>query len=519
MNGAALLLRNVASNWMGFAIGALITLLLTPFVLHSLGPTRYGIWILTSSIIGYYGLLDLGFRAGVTQYLTRYLALGDHKRASECLSTALVAFCTLGAVIACVSVVAGLFAPGWFDIAPEHHREAVACILIIGLASALQYCFFPFAAIFTAKQRFDLANLIGIINRLLTAGGIFVALKLESGLIGVSLATCLGNSVDYMVRWRVARWLAPELAASPAQASMARLKEVFTFGIWNFLVSINFYAYHHLPNILIAAFMRVSAVGHYSLVTGLATQINAVLSPIAQVLYPAAAGLHAREDRDGLERLYYDGSRLMMLVMTTVVCIAGFFAEDFYRLWIGESYLTGEPYQSVAFLLRLLLLSVVANFVTAIGGQILTGAGYVKAVAIALICGSALSLSIGVSLMPFYGLAGLATGTVVAAVIIDLFVIPVLVQRRLGFTVAQFVRRAVLRPAVVGTMQMGAMFLLRLEARPSNWFELIVAGVVSVAVCGGIVLIAGVTREERQRFVYLPAAQVWRKLRGSPQPG
>ena len=48
-------------------------------MLHALGTARYGIWILTSSIIGYYGLLDLGFRAGVTQYLTRYLAVGDYQ--------------------------------------------------------------------------------------------------------------------------------------------------------------------------------------------------------------------------------------------------------------------------------------------------------------------------------------------------------------------------------------------------------------------------------------------------------
>ena len=62
---------------------AAITLLLTPFVLRELGTGRYGIWILTSSIIGYYGFLDLGFRAGVTQYLTRYLAADQKARPLE----------------------------------------------------------------------------------------------------------------------------------------------------------------------------------------------------------------------------------------------------------------------------------------------------------------------------------------------------------------------------------------------------------------------------------------------------
>jgi O-antigen/teichoic acid export membrane protein len=72
------LIRNAASNWLGFAVQAAVAFFLTPFVLASLGPSRYGVWMLVGSLTGYYGLLDLGFRAGLTQYLTRYLATGDY---------------------------------------------------------------------------------------------------------------------------------------------------------------------------------------------------------------------------------------------------------------------------------------------------------------------------------------------------------------------------------------------------------------------------------------------------------
>ena len=77
---SAVLLRNIASNWVGFAVNAAVTLVLTPYVLRELGVERYGIWILTSSLIGYYGFLDLGFRGGIAQYMTRYLAVEDYKK-------------------------------------------------------------------------------------------------------------------------------------------------------------------------------------------------------------------------------------------------------------------------------------------------------------------------------------------------------------------------------------------------------------------------------------------------------
>ena len=94
MSRSSVILRNVASNWVGFAVNAAVTLVLTPFVLHELGSARYGIWILTSSIIGYYGLLDLGFRAGVTQYLTRYL--GDRRLRARPASVMSSAVAVLG---------------------------------------------------------------------------------------------------------------------------------------------------------------------------------------------------------------------------------------------------------------------------------------------------------------------------------------------------------------------------------------------------------------------------------------
>src|SRR4051812_50031721 len=88
MGTANTILRNVLSNWAGFAVNALVTLVLTPYVLHGLGASRYGIWAITARVIGYYGLLDFGIRGGINQFFTRFVAVGDHKGASEGLGPA-----------------------------------------------------------------------------------------------------------------------------------------------------------------------------------------------------------------------------------------------------------------------------------------------------------------------------------------------------------------------------------------------------------------------------------------------
>jgi O-antigen/teichoic acid export membrane protein len=506
LSRAATILRNVVSNWVGFAVNAAVTLLLTPFVVRHLGPAGYGIWILSSSVVGYYGFLDLGFRAGVTQYLIRYLANGDMDHASECMSSSVAALAVLGAFMVTLSVGAAYVVPRVFHLPVELVNDAFWCILIVGVSSGLQFALSPFTSIFAATQRFDLANLIGVLTRLLTSAGTVIVLRSGYGLIGVSAATCTVSLVDYGLRWFVARRLAPQIELSRRKVRFARLKEIGVFGAWNFLISLNAFIYQHVPNMLIGAFMPIVAVGRYALSVGLVRQITASLGPVGQVIYPAAAALHAMGDISGRERLYHDGSRLMMLVMIPAAMLAFFWAEDFYRVWVGEAYLSGSTYPSVALVFQILVLSTVTNF-SNIAGQILMGAGRVRIVAIASICGSAINLSLSVVLIRYYGLIGVAIAVVVASVLVDFAAMPWLAQRYLGLSVKNFVRRACVRPLAVALLQLVAVICVRLMGRPVGWIELILQGSLAAALCAIIVLAVGITSSERQRFVTRP---LWR---------
>lgn len=503
MSRAATILRNVSSNWLGFALNAAVTLALTPFVLRHLGPAGYGIWILSSSVIGYYGFLDLGFRAGVTQYLTRYLANGDLDRASECMSSSVAALAALGGFMVILSVGAAYLAPRWFEFPPEWVNEAFWCILIVGGSSGLQFALSPFTSVFAATQRFDLANLIGVVTRLLTAAGIVIALRSGYGLIGVSVATCAGSLIDYYIRWYAARRLAPGIEVSWRRVSLARLKEISAFGAWNFLISLNAFIYQHVPNILIGAFLPIVAVGRYALSVGLVRQINSSLGPVGQVIYPAAAALDVKGDKSGLERLYHDGSRLMMLVMLPVTMLAYFWAEDFYRLWVGRAYLSGSAYPSVALVFRVLVFSIVTNY-SNVAGHILMGAGHVRSVAIAAICGSLINLTLSVILVRFYGLIGVAVAVVIASAVIDLVSMPWLAQRVLGLSIMNYIRSACVRPIAVAVLQLAAVYCVRLMGPPAGWFDLALRGVLAGSLFALIGLAVGITASERQRFLIRP---------------
>jgi O-antigen/teichoic acid export membrane protein len=114
-------IRSTASNVIGYAVTVGVWFVLTPFILHRLGASDFGLWALVGSLVAYGTLLDLGVGAAVTKYVAELRARGEAEKASDVVATALRIYCCvamllLAAVIPLSFVLPGLFATtlaGW----------------------------------------------------------------------------------------------------------------------------------------------------------------------------------------------------------------------------------------------------------------------------------------------------------------------------------------------------------------------------------------------------------------------
>jgi O-antigen/teichoic acid export membrane protein len=204
-----------------------------------------------------------------------------------------------------------------------------------------------------------------------------------------------------------------------------------------------------------------------------------------------------------------------MLVMICVVLIAAFWADDFYRVWLGERYIRESPYPSLALLLQILLLSMVTNYTSNTASQLLVGAGHIRPVSLLLLIGSTLNLSISVLLIGPYGLIGIAIATVVASVVIDLIAIPVLLQVKLGLSVVDFLRNSCARPLVVGCLLALALTGISRMGQATGWAELILQGMCAALAAALLLVIFGIRSAERERFLTKPLSRLIRRTRVS----
>lgn len=514
-----ILIRNIISNWCGFVVQAAVAFFLTPFVLHSLGDTRYGIWALVTGLTGYYGLLDLGFRSGITQYLTRHLATRNFEQMNRVASTAVAALGACGGLIMIISGILCWLAPEVFTIPPEDVAETRWCILIIGGSTAISFLFFLFSAVFAATQRYDISSSITIGIRLITAAAMVGALKFGYGLVGLSLVSAVGDILGYVLRTRVAFWVLPELEISWKKMGWENLWALMAFGVWSFLSQCADQLRLYSSIFIIGLFLPIAAVAPFSLASGLVSYFDVIFSSVAVVFFPAATHLDARGDTSRIKQMYLVGSKMLMLLGIGLGAISAIWADDFFRLWIGHRLVEGGEHASVVVIFWLLLITAVIIVGQKIGLQIFLGCRLLKTLTIMLTTEALLNVVLSAFLVYFYGLVGATLGLLIPAVLFQGIMQPATLCRFLKIHPLTYIRQVYGRSLVLGIV---LFFILKFihDALPSadSWGLLFFYGAIAVSVMIPLMLAIGLESSERRQFLLEPFRRLRSRFAGSRIP-
>lgn len=503
MSTAAVIARNVLSNWAGFVFQVVITFLLTPYIVSSLGNTYYGIWALIVSLTGYYGLLDLGFSASLTQYVSRYYASKDFKRLNETVSTGFVVLAAVAAVLLVASLGLAFFADRIFQIPVESRHEVQVAILIVGIGAAVQFLFFPYSAVFPATQRFDISNAIGIGSRIAFAVSVYIALHRGYGLIGVSVATTASNIADYLIRLVISHRLLPTLRVSPKLANMARGWELAHFGLWNVIIAGSIRLISYTNAVIIAIFLPPAAITPFALASNLTEYFMRIFIPIGQVFFPVFTEHDARADSASIRALFLNGTRLLSVLALPTGLLAYWFSEEFFSLWIGEAARKGD-YPSAASLFSVLIVASVASAIQRVSYQVLLGTRRLRMMAACFMVEGAANLALSIMWVRPFGLFGIAAGTVIPALVMEAVVFPYLICRLYSITFQEYLLKVYGRAILITFALYPFLVAISFLLRPETWARLAAAGAAATFMVCLLIVFLGISSEERQRFVWGP---------------
>ena len=100
-----MIIRSIFSNWVGLAVTGVISIFLTPFMIHRLGNFEYGMSVLVGSLLDYYGLLDLGMRTAVFRFVSQFKGSGERDALDETFVSSLLLTVITGLLVSAASLL------------------------------------------------------------------------------------------------------------------------------------------------------------------------------------------------------------------------------------------------------------------------------------------------------------------------------------------------------------------------------------------------------------------------------
>jgi O-antigen/teichoic acid export membrane protein len=180
---------------------------------------------------------------------------------------------------------------------------------------------------------------------------------------------------------------------------------------------------------------------------------------LAYLVMPAVASLASARDVRGLERIKYDGPRLLIGFLLPMALLAAIHAGPFLSLWVGPRYAPYAP------LLRLFLVATLP-LLLAVHAQMAFGLGKVATLALCSLAGALVNVPLSYFLTVRLGVSGVIWGTVLTTLVSNLLVPGVYLFRLLEIRPALVLSRTLRAPMSGALLLLAAAWACRIVVPP-----------------------------------------------------
>jgi O-antigen/teichoic acid export membrane protein len=482
---------NALSNFGGLAVNVAVGFFLTPALARYLGDTRYGIWTLVSSLVGYYGLLDFGVGSAVFRYVPLYHGQGNHHKVSAVISTSMLFYGILSLVIVAVTqLLAGPLAR-FFEGGPE----LVMLLRIVGLAAAIGLPTIVLNTSVISYEGFALSNAVTIFTQLLR-GLLLVACMISGyGLVAMGCVLLLVNLASFIGNSLVFKRTCTDVRVRLASVSWAELKMLLTFGSVILVVGTANSLATESPKQIVAKTMSLEALGIFGIPLILIGYYRMLIISLTKVFSPRFSYLSGRDADAEIRRLFVQGCRYMAILAGAVAILLWIAGPAFLLIW------TRNPHMLRAGSTLTIMTAGTFVFLShRLGGDLLFGLGRQKQVAILELSEAIGIVALTIPLSLKYGLAGAAFGLAIPPIFVRGLMQTRFVCHALKLTFLEYYSQCILKAWGVVAAVWGAAFLLNVTQLVKGWPSLILVSASLMAVYGLAIFLLVLEAGERRRL-------------------
>ena len=405
-----IVLKNAVANVVNGGSGALLAVVLPPFLIRHLSQDAYSVWVLVLQLGAYTNLLAFGIQVAVGRYVAHAKELGDTTQRDRILGTAILALSGSALLAVLAFGIGAQYLPQLFPKIPiTFLGDAKICLLWVGGSLALGLPFLAFAGYFMGLQRYEVPAGISLVARSLTAIGVVLAVRHGEGLVGMGKAFAIGNLISYALQAIAFQMIRRREGGHLARPTWGTARELagycYSLVVWNLaMVMISGL------DIIIVAWLDFRSVGPYTVAAAIVAFMGGAQNALFGVLVPVSAVLGAQNDETRLGTMLVRATRYSVWILLAMGLPLWLAASPLLRAYAGASF---GP--QTVWLLRVLVLANMIRLTATPYAVILLGTGQQRLMTITPIVEGVVNVTLSILLGLRFGAVGVAWGTVFGA--------------------------------------------------------------------------------------------------------
>lgn len=450
------------------------TLMLTPFIIRTLGQAEYGVYKLAAALTAYLLLLDLGIGNAVTRYVAKFRVENNKEKCEQFLGVATIFYILIGIVCFFAGVVLIALFPSTFSkgLNGEEIRIGQQLLFITMVNAVITLASTAYTNVLIAYEKFAIskgANLFQILVRMLfTSLALIFGLR-SIGIVLVNLITTVACKFFYI--WYVLFVI--KLKPKFRNIDKGLILDIVQYSSLILLQMIATQLNASIDQVLIGSLVDSSSVilGIYGVGTQIVQYFQQIGTAFTGVLMPGIVKLV--EEKNSSQVITDEMIRIGRIILIVLMLIwSGFVVEgkQFIELWAGID-------NSQAYYVTLILITAyLFIYAESIGTQVLWAMNEHREQSYLKLAIVILNVFLTVILIKWNPLIGATVGTFISLLLGDIFVMNIVFVKKIKMDLLYYYKGLLKGILPCGFIALAAGMVIKMLVPISSWLQLIIVG-------------------------------------------
>lgn len=411
---------NIVSSYAHIILSVLLNIMYIPLALHYMGAERYGVWVVLITLINYLTLANFGVPTAVTNLM----ALSDNNdEKADLLMRGFKILSLICIVVLAISLtiyfVMSYFTSWLNSLSTEIRTSSIILIVFFILRIPFQIA----TAAFTANKKIFIGKIYDLLTIVFTFVSLLICIYFKQDLVFLAILSgivlLILNVLGFINALKIVEFKNYTSPLIPIQN-----RDIYKPGIALFAAGMGSLIIWNTDNIVVSKYLGFQEVAVYSTAFRLFSFGYMSFNLIYGVLIPFYGQYFKSKSWDKLQSLFNFNLVIIPFIAICVWLVGWLFSKDIIVLWLGNDKLYAGS--KLYFLLG--AYGLVLGYV-GVMFNLLTSLNQLKSLFYITISEAVINLGMSIFLVQFYGIEGVAMGTLLASIIVPLLILPYLIHK------------------------------------------------------------------------------------------